>query len=79
MGWTTKFPGPIVLKGGQELVSLADARDLIFAMTERRQARDPWQQASESLMRAANARSAEIDADRLVEQIRTALKSDGLI
>jgi hypothetical protein len=79
MGWTTKFPAPIVLKGGGELVSLADARDLIFAMTERRQARDPWQQASESLMRAARARPAEIDAQRLADQIRAALKADGLI
>ena len=79
MGWTMKFPAPIALKGGQDLVCLADARDLIFAMTERRQARDPWQHASELLMRAANARSTEIDAGRLADQIKAALKADGLI
>jgi hypothetical protein len=79
MGWTTKFPAPIALKGGRELVSLGDARDLIFALTERRQAREPWPQASESLMRAASARATEIDAGRLADQIRAALKADGLI
>jgi hypothetical protein len=79
MGWTTKLPAPIALKGGLNLVSLADARDLIFAMTERRQARDPWPQASELLMRAASVHATEIDARRLADQIKAALKADGLI
>ena len=79
MGWARKFPTPIVLKGGQALKSLADVRDLIFAMTERRQARDIWQQTSESLMRAADGSSGDRDAERVASQVMTALKSEGLM
>jgi hypothetical protein len=79
MVWTRRFPTPLVLKDGQALASLAQARDFILEMTERRQAKDFWQQASESLMKAATRSSTQGDIARAVDQLTAALRAEGLM
>lgn len=79
MVWTRRFRTPVILKDGQALTSLAQARDFILEMTERRQAKDPWQQASESLMKAANRTSTERDIARAADQLKAALAAEGLL
>jgi len=79
MVWTRRFTAPVLLKDGQALASLAQARDFILEMTERHKAKDSWQQASELLMKAATRSSTEGDVARAADQLKAALRADGLI
>ena len=79
MGWTLKLPAPILLKDGRALANLAHAREFILGMTERHQAKDHWQQASELLMKAASGRLPEINIVGVADKLAVALKADGLI
>ena len=79
MGWTLKLPAPIIMKDGRALTNLAHTRDFILAMTERHQAKDHWQQASEMLMKVASGRLVQTNLAGLADKLSIALKTDGLI
>jgi hypothetical protein len=79
MNWTRKLPTPIALKNGRALATLADARELIAGFPERLRAKAHWQQATELLMKVADDRATGIDVARAADQLKIALKAEGLV
>jgi hypothetical protein len=77
--WTREFPTSIGLSDGRALTTLADARNLILELPERRQANDRWQYASELLMKVARGSATGLDLAGVAAQLKIALDAEGLI
>jgi len=77
--WARELPTSIGLSDGRRLNTLADARDLILGLTERRQANDHWQYVSELLMKGARGGATEQDLAGAAAQLKMALVAEGLI
>ena len=78
VSWTRRLPTSIGLNDGRAIATLADARDFILALPERRQT-DDWQHASELLMKGARGGATEIDVAGAADQLKIALHAEGLI
>lgn len=52
--WSRPFDVPINLPDGRRIVTLDDARDFIFTLTEEAQQSTEWQTAIEMLLQAAD-------------------------
>ena len=78
VSWSRRLPASIGLNDGRALATLADARDFILGLAERRQTTD-WQRASELLMKGARGGATEIDVAWAANQLRVALHAEGLI
>ncbi|HYC25948.1 MAG TPA: hypothetical protein VEC58_07915 [Roseiarcus sp.] len=76
--WARELPASIGLSDGRRLNTLADARDLILGLTERRQANDSWQHVSELLMKVARGGATERDLAGAAAQLKLALDAEGL-
>jgi hypothetical protein len=76
--WSRKLARPIVVKHGRpgELRTLADARDLIHSLPERRRLQPAWQRAAELLLKAAGSR-AQQDIRDVTAQLYRALAGEG--
>ena len=78
VSWSRRLPRSIGLSDGRALETLADARDFILALRQRRQNND-WQHASELLMKGARGGATEIDVAWAADQLKVALHGEGLI
>jgi hypothetical protein len=76
MPWSFKLSPPIVLKDGRRLETLADARAFIFALPER-QLDGPQLKLAVQMMDVASGDWMMVS--EAGEQIRVALKAEGLI
>jgi hypothetical protein len=76
MAWSDAFWKPIKLKDGRALATLSDARNLLSALSPVDQSAEHWQNAEETLARAAFAPSAR---DEALSAMVRALKANGLL
>jgi hypothetical protein len=53
MPWSTPFDDPIAIRGGRKLLTLQQAADYIVKLPHDVQQQDPWQNAVENLINAA--------------------------
>jgi hypothetical protein len=76
--WSHKLPRALELRDGRKLQTLADASQVLLAMTEQRQLR-PWNQhAAELLLKAAETgRRADLEA--ATAQVGRALAKEGML
>jgi hypothetical protein len=76
--WSRKFPKPVALKDGRILHTLADAREALLAMNERRQ-RSLWNQyAAELLLKAAES-GKRADIRNAADQMTRALAREAML
>jgi hypothetical protein len=78
MSWSRRLPKPLYLNDGRTIVTLAQARDVMVALSRIDQTNPHWRRAAELLMEAAyRGRQEQIqDAGVYLSQ---ALRADGLI
>lgn len=78
MTWDRKLPKPLYLNDGRTVATLGQARDVMLALPQLRQANSHWQDAAELLLQAAyRGRLVPIlDAEA---QLSQALAAEGMI
>ena len=76
--WSRNLARALVVKRGRpgEVKTLADARDLLHSLPERRRQQPAWQHAAELLLRAARSRAPQDIVD-VTGQLHRALASEG--
>jgi hypothetical protein len=78
MPWSRRFPKPLYLNDGRTIATLAEARDVMVALSRLDQTNPHWAPAAELLMEAAY-RSRKYPIIDVGAQLSLALKADGLI
>jgi hypothetical protein len=78
MSWSRRLPKPLYLNDGRTIVTLAQARDVMLALSKVDQTNPHWRRAAELLMEAAYRGRQEQIQDAGVE-LSEALRADGLI
>jgi hypothetical protein len=78
MSWSRRLPKPLYLNDGRTIVTLAQARDVMVALSRVNQTNPHWRRAAELLMEAAYRGRQEQIQDAGVE-LSEALRADGLI
>ena len=78
MPWSRRFPKPLYLNDGRTIATLAEARDVMVALSRLDQTNPHWSRAAELLMEAAY-RSRKDPIIDVGPQLSLALKADGLI
>jgi hypothetical protein len=78
MPWTRRFQKPLYLNDGRTIATLAEARDIMLALSRLDQTNPHWERAAELLMEAAyrSRKDPILDAGA---QLSLALEADGLI
>lgn len=78
MPWSRRFQKPLYLNDGRTIATLAEARDIMLALSRLEQTNPHWARAAELLMEAAyrSRKDPILDAGA---QLSLALKADGLI
>jgi hypothetical protein len=78
MPWSRRFQKPLYLNDGRTIATLAEARDIMLALSRLEQTNPYWARAAELLLQAAyrSRKDPILDAGA---QLSLALKADGLI
>jgi hypothetical protein len=77
MAKSRRLPEPIALNDGRVLETLADARDLMIMLPNRRYDRPHWEHVAELLTAAERGNLAR--AVQFSDRLKDALKAEGLI
>ena len=78
MPWSRRFQQPLYLNDGRTIATLAEARDVMLALSRLDQTNPHWARAAELLMEAAYRGRKDPILDAGAE-LSLALKADGLI
>jgi hypothetical protein len=78
MPWSRRFPKPLYLNDGRTIATLAEARDVMLALSRLDQTNPHWAPAAELLMKAAYRGRKDPIMD-VGAQLSLALRADGLI
>jgi DNA-binding SARP family transcriptional activator len=78
MAWSRRLPQTLYLNDGRTIATLAEARDVILALSRLDQTNPHWERAAELLMEAAYRGRLDPIVD-VGAQLSRALRADGLI